>query len=292
MAAKTQLMQSIKQVYPEVQLNSVRMHGGEGQFNHILIANESIIFRFPRYAAQIDNLDREVFLLNFLQDKLPLPVPNPIYYSSTTRSVGKVFMGYRLLPGRSLWRAYLQTIDDSEELKRLAKQLATFLTTLHRLPTEALDDQFTDHDGVAYWTDMYRSIREELFPLMNMTSVTRVIKHFEDFLGGGRSHTYTPAIRHGDFGGSNILYDTGTRSISGIIDFGSAGLGDPAVDLAAVSTYGEPFFAMICEHYPDVELLLERALFYRGTFALQEALHGFHSGDKEAFEKGMAGYRD
>jgi aminoglycoside 2''-phosphotransferase len=292
MAAKTQLMQSIRQAYPEVQFKSVRMHGGEGQFNHILIANESIIFRFPRYAAQIDNLDREVFLLSYLQDKLPLPVPNPIYYSNTTRSVGKVFMGYRLLPGRSLWRAYLQTIDDTEELKRLAMQLASFLTTLHHLPIAALEDKFSDHDGPAFWTDMYRDIRENLFPLMSNAAVSRVSKHFDDFLGAGQNRQYKPAIRHGDFGGSNILYDTGTRSISGIIDFGSAGLGDPAVDLAAVSTYGEPFFGMICEHYPGIETMLERALFYRGTFALQEALHGFHSGDEEAFENGIAGYRE
>ena len=83
-----------------------------------------------------------------------------------------------------------------------------------------------------------------------------------------------------------------TRKISGIIDFGSAGLGDPAVDLAAVSTYGEPFFEMIRENYPGVDALLTRARFHHGTFALQEAFHGFHNGDQKAFENEMAAYRD
>ena len=110
MTTKTKLVQSIRLIYPDFQYENVRLNGGEGQFNHILIADESIIFRFPRYAPQIKNLQREVNLLKMLQGKLPIPVPNPIYYSSGVRSVGKVFMGYQMLPGRSLWRAYLQTI--------------------------------------------------------------------------------------------------------------------------------------------------------------------------------------
>jgi aminoglycoside 2''-phosphotransferase len=57
-----------------------------------------------------------------------------------------------------------------------------------------------------------------------------------------------------------------------------------------VSTYGEAFFARICRYYPKIEFLLERAKFQRGTFALQEALHGFRNRDKEAFESGMEEY--
>ena len=42
--------------------------------------------------------------------------------------------------------------------------------------------------------------------------------------------------------------------------------------------------------YPEIESMLPRARFYRGTYALDEALHGFKSGDSEAFEAGMARY--
>jgi hypothetical protein len=41
----------------------------------------------------------------------------------------------------------------------------------------------------------------------------------------------------------------------------------------------------------DIELLLERANFYRGSFALYEALHGFRNNDQEAFTSGMEEYR-
>jgi aminoglycoside 2''-phosphotransferase len=36
--------------------------------------------------------------------------------------------------------------------------------------------------------------------------------------------------------------------------------------------------------------MLARARFYRGTFALEEALHGFKNNDREAFESGMEQY--
>ena len=63
MTTKTKLVQSIRLVYPDFQYENMRLNGGEGQFNHILIVDESIIFRFPRYAQQIKNLQREVNLL-------------------------------------------------------------------------------------------------------------------------------------------------------------------------------------------------------------------------------------
>lgn len=37
--------------------------------------------------------------------------------------------------------------------------------------------------------------------------------------------------------------------------------------------------------------MLERAAFYRGTFALQEAYYGLRDGNQEAFEDGIAQYR-
>ncbi|MCP4426075.1 MAG: phosphotransferase [Chloroflexi bacterium] len=36
--------------------------------------------------------------------------------------------------------------------------------------------------------------------------------------------TYKPSLRHGDFGTGNILYNPQRQAISGIIDFGFAGL--------------------------------------------------------------------
>jgi aminoglycoside 2''-phosphotransferase len=76
-------------------------------------------------------------------------------------------------------------------------------------------------------------------------------------------------------------------------DFGSAALGDPAVDVASMLGpfgYGEEFVSQVVHAYPELRPSLMRARFYAGTFALQEALWGLEHNNEEAFERGMATY--
>ncbi len=97
---------------------------------------------------------------------------------------------------------------------------------------------------------------------------------------------------HGDFGTTNILYDSVETKISGIIDFGSAGIGDPAVDYAALlASYGKRFIQLLIDEHPEVAGLMGRVAFYKGTFALQEALFGLENNDPEAFEAGIKSFR-
>ena len=61
--------------------------------------------------------------------------------------------------------------------------------------------------------------------------------------------------------------------------------------MPAALAYGEPFVRRFARLYPEIEAMEDRCRFYRGTFALQEALAGLRDGDPEAFERGMAPYR-
>jgi aminoglycoside 2''-phosphotransferase len=100
-------------------------------------------------------------------------------------------------------------------------------------------------------------------------------------------------LRHGDLGGDNIRYDPATNRVTGIIDFTFAALGDPAVDLAGLSWYGEVFVEALSACYPTLAdpALRSRARFYRSTFALQQALWAIRAGDAAEFEDGIAAYR-
>jgi aminoglycoside 2''-phosphotransferase len=76
--------------------------------------------------------------------------------------------------------------------------------------------------------------------------------------------------------------------MTGVIDFGSATLGDPANDVAALLTYGEPFVRQGLASYPAMEAMLPRARFYLRTFPLQDALYGVEHNDADAFADGIA----
>jgi hypothetical protein len=89
---------------------------------------------------------------------------------------------------------------------------------------------------------------------------------------------FTPSLRHGDFGPTNIL--CAPLSISAVIDFRTAGLGDPAVDIAAVIgpvSYGETLAELLMPTCPGVEALLERARFYAGTVCVPGGTLGSRS---------------
>ncbi len=280
----------IEAAYPELKGASVRLVNEQGQFNDALVVNETLFVRFPRYEAGIEMMRREVSFLQAIRGRTSLPVPDPIYANLKAQTPGEVFMGYRLLSGEPLWRPAILGQMDEKVLDLWAQQLAGFLKELHALPQGELEGDWPAADGPTDWEKMYGEIRTDLFPFMRLDAQREVATHFESYLDDLTLQHFQPAPRHGDFGSGNILYDPETMMITGIIDFGFANVGDPTLDIAAASTLGETLFGRFVDTYPAIESMLPRARFYRGTYALDEALHGFKSGDSEAFEAGMARY--
>ncbi len=279
----------IREVYPDLAVTTIR-RVEHGQNNDVVIVNEGFVFRFPRYHAGIDRLEAETRLLRGIQRYVTLAVPNPIYASFSPREVGRAFMGYRLLPGRPLRREDVDRFRE-DALRALAAQLAAFLKGLHGVPPDAvLPGDRAAILFLARWEDLYERIRRRLFPFMRAEARARIVAHFETFLRDPHNRTISPVLTHGDFGGGNILFDAATHTATGMIDFGSAGLDDPAVDFAAMSTIAPRFLEYCIPAYPQIQSALNRVAFYRGTFALQEAVFGVENGDEEAFRAGIAPY--
>jgi aminoglycoside 2''-phosphotransferase len=149
-------LQTLSESYPDLPIRNAHLHNKDGQYNDILIINDEIIFRFPRYAEGVKSIENEVCILNRIQGYTTLPIPNPIYASKDEQRLGKVFMGYRMLPGEPLWRDILQSIEDDEVLQRLADQLAGFLKELHSIPIESVGTELPVHDSVADTSKLMR----------------------------------------------------------------------------------------------------------------------------------------
>ncbi len=284
-------LERIRRAHPEIEIHSATLDDAAGQFNDLVLVNGELVFRFPKTPETEHSLEREAALLRALQGRLPLPVPNPIYTSTDPRTGLPDHVGYMLLAGEPLWCDTLAGLP-IEDRRAIAAQLGEFLQALHGLGPEELNLDLPIRDTPDDWQRLYEAFRAELFPFVRADAREQVTREFGAFLGDPGSSGREPVLRHGDFGGSNILYDPGTRRVTGVLDFGSAALGDPAVDLAALTTYGPELIGHVGLAYPELlsEDRMSRARFYRGTFALQQALWALRSGDRADFEDGIHDY--
>lgn len=279
----------IEKICPTIEVEAIAVNDS-GQSNTVVTVNHEWVFRFPKYEMEILHASREYHILKELQHHISLPVPNPEYVNLETTDYKEAYIGYRLIPGKPLFK---QTFIQLEDHEMLAAQLATFLKELHNIPVKKfISLELESSDSRRNWMLFYNDVREYLYPLMREDAKQKLTLMFESFLDDPRNFTFEPKVIHGDFGPTNILHQG--NSISGILDFSELSIDDPAIDVASLIGkfgYGEGFVKLMEPIYPEVMEYLNRARFYAGTFALQDALFGFKHKNKELLEFGLEDYK-
>jgi len=282
----------LEKLYPELQIKSAYINE-IGQNNDVLIVNDNMVFRFPKYESGIYQLRLETKLLERIRPFITLNIPDPSYQMFQDKVPGKVFTGYKMIEGESFRKNIFTEVNDEKQLQKLACTLANFLKELHQIPLSTFEGimQQDMKDMYTEINNLYGQLKEHVYPFMREDARKEVTKSFELYLNENRNFIFAPCLVHGDFGMGNILYSTIKKDISGVIDFGGASIGDPAYDFAGIlASYGEEFLQLFSAHYPNLESVKERMFFYKSTFALQEALFGVLNNDKEAFRAGIAQY--
>jgi aminoglycoside 2''-phosphotransferase len=119
------------------------------------------------------------------------------------------------------------------------------------------------------------------------------MRHFEPVLADEDWLAYPPAFIHGDMSAYHILYDPAARQINAVIDFGVAGVGDPANDIALmINCFGEVFLRRMARYYPEIGSLIERARFMAGVLELEWVLSGLRTKDLSMFTVHLGRARD
>ena len=264
-------------LHPELANQPLHLLAG-GQNNDLVLAG-GVIFRLRRYPARDGSNAREADILRAIGPHLPLAIPNPL-------DVEPDLLSYPIIPGEPLPRARIpENIQPG-----LAAQLGRVLWQLHHVPIPPLlEDERARFRPTETWEDLYARAQASVYPLLSRAARHHVTRHFERFFARQRRVAISPAVIHGDFGAGNILWAEREARVTGVIDFSSAGIGDPAVDLAAASTIQPGLLELLGVVYPGIAPLDERIAFYRGTFLLQEAVFGAETGDQEALRDGLAG---
>ncbi|MGG2015492.1 phosphotransferase family protein [Bacillus sp. S10(2024)] len=291
MVRENEYVQYLGNIYPNLDVQTAYVND-IGQNNDVLIVNENIVFRFPKYKEGIAKLIAETKLLEKIQSYVSLPIPCPSYQHFQSMEPGKVFSGYNKINGEPFWNTTFFQLSEEEQSTSTA-QLVNFLKELHSIPVPEISSILKGDIADIYSEieSLYFQLKEKLFSYMKESARKDVSQSFEAYLSDNSHFTFQPCLIHGDFGMTNILYDGEKNRISGIIDFGGASIGDPAYDFAGLlSSYGSHFLERFSSLYPNFDQVMDRMNFYKSTFALQEALFGLRNNDRKAFEKGIKDY--
>ena len=208
--------------YAGLPISAVR---STGTVNAIFRLGERHYARLPRKSDWSDDLDREAHWLPRLAPHLSLRVPTPIAVGRPTAAYPQRWAIYEWIDGRPYDD---ERVGDEEEA---AETLATFLTELR-----CIDTAGAPRAGRRPLPELDDVTREAIAASSGVIDADAALqvweRELETPLWSG-----PPVWIHTDLLRPNLLVDDGR--ITAVIDFGGAGVGDPAADvIAAWAVFG------------------------------------------------------
>lgn len=236
----------------------------EGWDSVVLDVDDEWIVRVPRRPAIAGTYAAEARLLEAIAPALPAPVPR-------FRRVGESFVVYAKLRGTPLY-AHLDE-------PALGAALGRFVRALHSFPLERAS-------GVQRARRAGPDDLAPALPLLEPDERARGDRLLEAY----RAFEFEPAIVHGDLRVDHVLCEE--RRITGVIDWGDAGVGDPARDVAwALFDTPPPLAQAFAAAYGVDRETAERAEVHWRLGPWLEVVFAGSTGRPDSLERGLAALR-
>jgi aminoglycoside 2''-phosphotransferase len=254
-----EIRRGLEAEYPELDLSAVRpLATGFGSV--AVETPDRIVFRIPRWHGPANGQETEFRALPFLAGHLPAPIPDPRWRIQQGHPVFRLgAIGYPKIAGQAPEPGQIN--GDA-----LAGDVATFFDALHRVPVAEAEEA-----GISTWLpalEGYQWQRDAVLPPLRELldpAEYRVVARWWDALVADRTMVaFEPAVRHGDPWYGNVLVDSTTGRLTGVLDWEGVEIGDPAWDFAAQLDLGEAFFRSVISRCSGRDARLEhraRAIF-------------------------------
>jgi aminoglycoside 2''-phosphotransferase len=288
MIAESDFIKHIQHTFPDLDIQNIQINR-EGMANVVVIVNQARVFRFPRDPWGVELLRHEAKALDLVRRYVDLPVPDWDYRSDE-------MVSYPLISGEALLTDDVLRMSEQKK-DALAETLAVFLKQVHSIPMAEIEEAKIHRAASARskddWLQLYQDVQETLFPLMWADGRAWVKRHFARLLENPTFMIYEPHFVIGDLATYHLLLNPKTKSLNGVIDFGTAGIGDPADDFALIiNQYGESFLRRMNLTYTEIHEHIGRARFRAGALELQWVLRGIQQDQKDMFVVHIGRARD
>jgi len=196
----------------------------DGTDNAMFRLGRDMAVRLPRYPAAAKQVEKEQTWLPRLAPHLPLPIPVAIANGSPAPA-----NGYPWQWSVCRWLDGEQPISTQSDVAQIAVDLAEFVAALHKI--DPADGPPPGAHNTGRGEPLARrdlATRDAIAALHGTIDVDAVTAAWEADLNAPVRHRQ-PVWIHGDLSAGNLLVANGR--LSGVIDFGCLGVGDPACDL-------------------------------------------------------------
>jgi aminoglycoside phosphotransferase (APT) family kinase protein len=214
---------------------------GEGCDSSAFEVNDGLVFRFPKRADVEEQLLTEARFLEALAASRPsVPIPDFQFHGMPTAEFPRHFGGYPKLPGQSA----IDTDPRVSDPAHLAPSLGRFLSWLHAFPAdEAIRLGVPDRRDDSVLKEISAEALEGL-DVMRQVTPDAPVSLWRAVLEHPPSSTTSScfAVVHNDLAAEHVLVDSGSRSVTGIIDWSDMAVGDRAIDFAGMCHWGGPEF--------------------------------------------------
>lgn len=258
------LRQRVQNVMPDLEIKQFEIND-EGLVNDVVIVNKEHVFRFAKTEKGASVLDGEMRILDLIRSHVDVNVPEPILRD-------KDCVVYPFLNGEPLLLETIKAMDERARI-RIAEALGKFLLKLHTADISQAKEKLPPTLAPVTrerWVEICQRVKETVYPLLWKHQVKWAEQLFNSMLMNPHSFDCKPALIHGDLRPYHILIDDAKCELTGVIDFGVAGIGDPASDFGTlINTYGESFVIKMKTTYRNLEEFMPRARFYAQALELQ-----------------------
>ena len=192
-----------------------------GTVNAIYRLGEELYVRLPRVERWARGVQKELRWLPALAPGLTLRIPEPVGEGTPTADYPFTWAIFRWIEGQTYRPG---RIDDE---RQMAADLAQFVSELRSVKLPPLDDQ-TPYGGRLPLAEQDEATRDWIAQAGDLIDGQAVTAVWEDALKGP-AWDGTYSWIHSDLVPPNLLVRDGR--LQAVLDFGAAGLGDPATDL-------------------------------------------------------------
>jgi len=220
----------IAEQFPHLRQLPVTEFTSTGTVNAIYRLGDDLCVRLPRVQRWAADVERQCTWLPLLASGLTLQVPEPIAKGAPTREYPFSWAIFRWIEGQPY------APDRIDDELQAAADLAQFVAELHSKDLPPINDE-TPFGGRPPLAEQDAAVRSWIVRAGDLIDGAAVTAAWEDALRGP-AWDGTFAWIHSDLVPPNLLVEDGR--LSAVIDFGAAGLGDPATDLnPAWSVFGQ-----------------------------------------------------